>query len=297
MDNIEKIKHLVDLGILKEYKIQKNQFRCNCPFHEEKKPSFGINLGNGQYNCFACSERGKSFESFFDKIGRKYGIYFKDEYVDSLNTQNNILQSLKLPSEKPEQFNPIISNYIFRNFPDPPGEYMEKRIQNKEIRDLFEIRYSRKKDQYLIPIRNEKKELVGWVIRKFIEEKYKYKYDFYKSLVLFGLDKIDSTGKGILTEGPLDVVKTYDSGLKNCIGLLGAHMSETQEKLILKNFNELVLAVDNDKAGKICAEDVIPRLKNKIKLYRFSWITQKKDLGDLTKEDLYKEMGNLIKVK
>lgn len=38
--------------------IKGSQLSCCCPFHQEKKASFGINLETGLYNCFSCSEKG-----------------------------------------------------------------------------------------------------------------------------------------------------------------------------------------------------------------------------------------------
>ena len=54
-----------------------------CPFHDEKNPSFGINIKTGKYNCFTCGESGKDFESFLKKISERYGIVF-----ESLNPEN-----------------------------------------------------------------------------------------------------------------------------------------------------------------------------------------------------------------
>lgn len=42
----------------KHLKVKGNQLSCLCPFHKESKPSFGINLETGLYNCFSCSEKG-----------------------------------------------------------------------------------------------------------------------------------------------------------------------------------------------------------------------------------------------
>ena len=32
--------------------------QCNCPFHEDRKPSMGINLDTGVYHCFSCNRSG-----------------------------------------------------------------------------------------------------------------------------------------------------------------------------------------------------------------------------------------------
>lgn len=296
-NEIQHVKKLVELGIIKNYKIKNDQLTCCCPFHEEETPSFGLNLKTGMYNCFSakCGAKGRNFLSFFQKIDEKYGINFVTKNLNKIKLINEELQNISI-IEKEKKVNTKINELIFKKFPDPPGTYMEERIQRKEIRELFEIKFNREKNQYLIPIRNEKGELVSWIIRQFVMPKYKKRANFETSEVLFGLDKLENTGKGIVTEGPMDVIKTYDNGLTNCVALLGAFMSEKQEKLICKYFNELIVATDNDVAGKKCTEDIIKRLKGKIKLYKFKWISGKKDLGELTQEELKEEFKNIVKL-
>ena len=41
-------------------KIKENELHCCCPFHNESRPSFGINLETGLFNCFSCKEKGKN---------------------------------------------------------------------------------------------------------------------------------------------------------------------------------------------------------------------------------------------
>jgi len=38
-----------------------------CPFHDEKNPSFGINLDTGAYSCFSCSASGDVFTFIMEK--------------------------------------------------------------------------------------------------------------------------------------------------------------------------------------------------------------------------------------
>jgi len=293
MTNIELIKFLIKNDILKEYKILpfSNELLCLCPFHEEKKPSFGINLITGKYNCFSCGEAGLNFSSFFKKITKIYDINFEHIEENKISLLNNELQLLKLKNQKKEKifFNPI----IFKYFNDNLGDWIKLRINNKKIIELFEIKYNKEKNQYLIPIRNEFEEIVGYVIRQFKKPKYLYNTGLSKKEILFGLDKCKGS-TGIITEGPFDVIKTFDNDCKNCIGILGAKMSKEQEKLILQYYNTIIIATDNDKAGKDCMKDIYNRLKGKIKVYKFSWVTNKKDLGELTKKELKLELNHLI---
>ena len=65
-------------------------FKANCPFHNEKSPSFHVNPSRGTYHCFGCGEGGNAigfvmkYETlpFIDtvrKLASKYGITLIEE--------------------------------------------------------------------------------------------------------------------------------------------------------------------------------------------------------------------------
>ena len=39
----------------------KGEAKTNCPFHEERNPSFSINRDTGMYICFVCGEKGNAY--------------------------------------------------------------------------------------------------------------------------------------------------------------------------------------------------------------------------------------------
>ena len=62
-----------------------NRFFALCPFHQEKTPSFHINMQNGLWHCFGCGEGGNVFQfiermenlemrEVVELLARKYGI-------------------------------------------------------------------------------------------------------------------------------------------------------------------------------------------------------------------------------
>lgn len=44
-----------------------------CPFHDDRKPSFSVNLKTGAFLCFSCGARGKSIIGFHAK---KHNVSF-----------------------------------------------------------------------------------------------------------------------------------------------------------------------------------------------------------------------------
>jgi len=49
--------------------------QVKCCFHDEQKPSLGINLISGGFNCFACGAKGGDIISFHQK---RYKLSFKE---------------------------------------------------------------------------------------------------------------------------------------------------------------------------------------------------------------------------
>lgn len=59
---------------LTKFRPKEKQATALCPFHEERNPSFSINLQTGAFLCFAC---GASGGGIIDFHMRKFGVNFK----------------------------------------------------------------------------------------------------------------------------------------------------------------------------------------------------------------------------
>ena len=77
------ILHLSPLGYyakeLKEFYPKKREATALCPFHNDRNPSFSVNLKSGAYLRFACGACGNSILSFHIK---KYGLSKEAAYKD-----------------------------------------------------------------------------------------------------------------------------------------------------------------------------------------------------------------------
>ncbi len=78
MDIVEEIRNKISLVdvVSKKVKLTKKgkEYIGNCPFHNEKTPSFYVNPAKGFYYCFGCSAKGNVF-NFYMEI---YHISFKE---------------------------------------------------------------------------------------------------------------------------------------------------------------------------------------------------------------------------
>lgn len=116
------------------------------------------------------------------------------------------------------------------------------------------------KQRITIPLFSIHNDIIGIGSRKFFEDdKYgKYIYPpnntiFKKANFLYGLnfskDFIKSENKVILVEGNFDVMKLFQSNIKNIVGICGTTIYSTQVKLLQKYTNNFYICLDGDIAG------------------------------------------------
>jgi DNA primase len=125
-----------------------------------------------------------------------------------------------------------------------------------------------------IPIHNELGELVAYAGRSpgdppEGEGKYRFPPNFKKSLVLFNLHRAreHATEGLIIVEGFFTVFEFYQRGRRNVVALMGSSMSTAQERLIVETVGpkgRVLLALDNDEAGRKGSEDAVNRLRSQV---------------------------------
>ena len=126
----------------------------------------------------------------------------------------------------------------------------------------------------VIPIHNEQGELVAYAGRWPADEgwpdgegKYKLLPAFKKSHVLFNLHRALKSGTGtsvIAPEGFFDVMKIYQAGFPNVVGLMGTALDPVQEALLVEHFDTITLHFDEDNAGRVGRDEALARLSRKV---------------------------------
>jgi DNA primase len=120
----------------------------------------------------------------------------------------------------------------------------------------------------VIPIRDEKSQLVAYSGRAVNGEQPKYRFPagFRKSQVLFNLDRAMQTGSRdvIVVEGFFDAMKVYQAGHPAVVALMGASFSQRQSELLLSHFAHVTLMLDGDNTGRRSAEVIAQLLKPKV---------------------------------
>ena len=119
----------------------------------------------------------------------------------------------------------------------------------------------------VIPIRDEKSQLVAYAGRAVNREEPKYRFPagFRKSQVLFNLDRAMQTGGNhvIVVEGFFDALKVHQAGFPAVVALMGASFSQRQSELLVSHFASVTLMLDGDEPGRRAAEVIVQLLMPK----------------------------------
>lgn len=131
-------------------------FLGNCPFHNEKTPSFIVSPSKGIYKCFGCGKAGNSVGFIMEHeqlsypealkfLAKKYSIEIKEEeYTPEQVEQKNHRESMLVLSAFAQKY---FSNILFN---DPEGKaigysYFKERGFTKETIEKFQLGYSPEK--------------------------------------------------------------------------------------------------------------------------------------------------------
>lgn len=84
---------------------------------------------------------------------------------------------------------------------------------------------------------------------------------YHKSKILYGLNftkgEIKKRNEAVIMEGDLDVISSWQAGIKNVVAVKGSGLTEDQVRLISRFSKRLVLALDMDPAGDEAARRAI----------------------------------------
>jgi DNA primase len=119
----------------------------------------------------------------------------------------------------------------------------------------------------VIPVHNEDWILVAHAGRNLdgSEPKYRFPTRFRKSLVLFNLHRAIRHGKSVIVvEGFFDCFKVHQAGFHCVVALMGSSLSQQQELLLRKHFQNVTLMLDGDSAGRRASAMIAARLVTKM---------------------------------
>lgn len=219
---------------------------CPHPDHDDSHASWSCNLDTGQHHCFSCGFGG----SFTLLVGRMLGVTRAES--DRWITERKIKDvaeghtgpRVRKPREAAE-----LSEADLWKFTDPPAEALASRGLTLESCQKYGVRWDAERELWITPVRDPRtSRLWGWQ-----EKNARYfrnrPLDIQKSRSLFGLQSLRPGGTAVIVESPLDVPYVDAAGVDGAVSGYGVSVSREQVALVAAHASQVVLALDNDRAG------------------------------------------------
>lgn len=270
MSGVDLLPILEELGVsLSYHSHDKNTLHGLCPFldHDDKTPSFGINISSTDKNgLWICSCGSGMFPEFVMKVldvDFSTAMKFLNNFIEGNNYSNYILNDASIahntltkyvPLTEPPNFyakevsriddHPFISSYLCTK-----RKYAQN--QTSALIEHFNIKKSNDKkvcrNWIIIPIFDDNGLEVSWIGQN--------PYDRSKfhgggmTGVLFNINNIINKYKYVLVvESIWCVLRLHTFGIPS-VATMGARIDDWQVHLLRKYFNEIYLCFDNDDAG------------------------------------------------
>ena len=121
---------------------------------------------------------------------------------------------------------------------------------------------------------------------------------YHKSSVLFGLNLTRSLIKkkkiAIVVEGELDLISSYQAGIKNVVAIKGSALTVDQVRLLSRFAPKFILALDSDFAGDVAARRGITVAENSGIEVKVAKLSKFKDPDEAARGDIESYKKDLI---
>lgn len=237
---------------------------AHCPGHlrytgrEDNSASWSVNRVSGLCNCFSCPEQ-STFVSLVMRIKFPNDLFEAARWmrgfgVDlSSSVEDAYAQSHHVRVEQAE----IMPKTRLAMFPDPPVWALDSRKLSLEACQHYNVRWDSENEAWIIPVRYPDGALAGWQSKWAKQRRFiNHPKGISKSSCLFGYEVFPAGEPAVLLESPLDVLRLYTAGFTGGLSSMGAAVSKEQMQLILNLTDELVVALDDDEAGRMHAEQI-----------------------------------------
>ena len=294
-----------------------------CPYHgngQERKPSAGIRKSDGIFHCFACGEVHTlpevvsycfGWDDMFGQQGMKWLVRNfatvqieerEDVEIDLARNdvahKNNVLGNSD--SDKPQW----VSEEELDSYRYYHKYWKERGITDDNIIELFDLGYDIKTDSITFPVRdiyghclfvarrNVKSKVFNYP--KGVEKPLYGLYELYQSLPDLGTPYDYGVGNKIelyITESMIDCILLWQSN-HYAVALNGTGSELQYEQLRKLPIRHLILATDNDKAGRLAKEKIRKNVPNKL-ITEIDFPSEIKDVGDLGKLKRFDDIENI----
>lgn len=185
------------------------------------------------------------------------------------------------------------------------------RSQGFSLNEIYEAGLARKgqknnyydyfRNRVMTPIIDVRGNIVGFGGRVLDDSKPKYintndTLAYKKTNEVFGLNFAKDSGKSeiILCEGYMDVIAMHQAGFTNCVAGCGTALTNEQVHLISRYANEVILAYDNDEAGRKAVDKAIGLFENTDINIRIPEFEYGKDPDEIIKNVGAEKFGSML---
>lgn len=249
-------------SVIKKYKITGDNLIGLCPFHEDRKDSFSVDLTTGKWHCFAEDESG-NFVTFWAKL---HGISSGDAYKEILKKYNAYREpetKAKPKPQGPESYS--VEQYSFEK--RLPVKFLTERCLVTTAKERSGTTYLRM--PYLTEDGQE-----STFRKRFANKEFRWRQGSSGKICLYGewrLPEIRNAGYAVLVEGESDTQTLWYMGIP-ALGVPGADMFKPHQAPALQDLT-IYLHQEPDTGGETFFRKVTKGLKDGGfigKVYRWS---------------------------
>ena len=302
---IEEILTLLKLsltnGKLKDIENKGDDILVTCPHHDgghEKTPACNIYIGNdtklpyGYFNCFVCGEKG-SFLKFVAECFDAPESYAKAWLLKNFGGEliaKNLFMGEPIVLNRNKGIKKHLDESILDQY-QTWNPYLAKRKLSREICELFKVRYDPKYRQVIFPAYDMNGNLVMLAKRSIDVKSFYLDKDVEKPVYCLDYVMKNNIKTVLITEGPFDCLTGWEYGFPT-IATFGKISDYQIEQINKSCINIIYAAFDNDAAGRSFLETLKRKLTKRIIVIETKFPANKKDVNDLSKEELQETIKN-----
>lgn len=267
-----------------------------CPYHkdgQERRPSAGIRKSDGLFHCFTCGLTRSLPQVLTHCFGQDENtsnvgwVWLLKNYaaVEKKDRKEIVLDYNRASIKNHPKYVPDEELESYRYI----HPYMYKRKLTDEIIELFDIGYDKDSNCITFPVRDIKGNCL-FIARRNVDYKY-FNYPQGVEKPLYGIYELKMAFPDpnkqypdiIVCESMLDALTCWVYG-KYAVALNGTGSELQYNQLNELGCRKLILATDNDDAGRKARFNIREKVKNKL-ITEYVLPSNRKDINELSQEE------------